>query len=178
MWANRRKNPSQLGAIAAAGMLLCILTLLVCTLLSRTNGPLAAAFSIGHGRWVLRLGIALGVLLPGVVLSLRAVSVLKEGIRQEWWSEDEVEVLRKQVDRPVWSALIWLLLSVMAVQLVLLPQHSALASASMFFPLAISLLTSLQTAVRKPIPLERKTIDWSTAKPLQSEHWGSSRSGG
>lgn len=170
MWPSRRNTPVQLGTIAVRGMVLYTLTLSVAALLSYLGVSWLHTLHIGP-RFFRGL-VALAVFVPSLVIELRAILLLREGIRLERWSEEDLDALRTKVDRPVWTFVGWSLFVLMVLLIVLLPLGSGFSSVWLFVWMPISLISNLQSALRKPISPERKTIDWSTAKPLQSDHWG------
>ena len=162
----------QLGASAAEGLALYTLTLSAVALLSYRGVPWINTLHIGWGSWFFRSLVVLAVFVPCLVIELRAISLLREGIRLERWREEELDALRVQVDRPVWTFVSWSLFVLMILLIILLPLRSRFSSAWLFLWMPMSLISSLQSSLRKPISSERKTIDWSTAKPLQSDCWG------
>jgi hypothetical protein len=138
--------------------------------------PWIEIIDIGRGDGLIRFCIAfalgIAVVAPGVIIGLRAVSLLREGIRLELWQEEQVDALRRQVDRPIWTIASLLLLALMVLGLLLAPRHSIFFSAWLFLLLPVNLIGSIRASIRKPIASSRMIIDWTTAKRLQSEHWG------
>jgi hypothetical protein len=162
MWPTRRNSPVQLAAYTVGGVFFYLAALLAVTALSahppqfvRPAGPLL---------WI---AATFALLAPGIAVSMRANHLVREGIRLEWWSDNQVDALRAQIQTPIWTGLYWTgLIAVLS----LVP---FLVNVLIYqFWLPISLLGSLRTALVKPRRRERFTIDWSKFKPLQSEHWG------
>ena len=176
MWLTRRETPLQLARVAIWGVAIYTLTLSLAILMSRPGVPWIAAFDIGRSDRLMRLGVAfalgLAVFAPGIIVGLRAMSLLREGIRLERWQEEQVEALRRQVDRPIWTIASLLLLALIVLALLLAPRHSIFISAWLFLWLPVNLIGSMRASIRKPVASSRMTIDWATAKPLQSEYWG------
>jgi hypothetical protein len=176
MWPTRRDTPLQLATAAIWGVVIYTLTLSLAALMSHRGTPWIAAFDTGRGDRLIRLCVAfalgLAAFVPGVVIELRAMSLLREGIRLERWQAEQVDALRQQVDRPIWISVSFLWFALMVLGLLLAPRHSIFFSAWLFLWMPVKLISSLRVSTRKPIPSSRMIIDWTTAKPLQSEHWG------
>jgi hypothetical protein len=177
MWLTRRETPLQLARAAIWGVVIYTLTLSVVVLIPHRGVPWIEIIDIDHGgrliRFCITFALALAVFAPGVIVGLRAVSLLREGIRQERWQEEQVEALRKHVDRPIWTVVRILLLALIVLALLLAPRHSIFFSAWLFLLLPVNLIGSMRASMRKPVASSsRMIIDWTTAKPLQSEHWG------
>jgi hypothetical protein len=149
------------------------LTLLFAVLMSHRA---IAAFNIGRGGGVVHfcmaLALGLGVLAPGFIAGWRAVSLLREGLRVERWREEQVDALRRKVDRPIWAVGCLLLLVLMVSAILFTPRHSIFFTACLSLLLPINLIGLLQSSVRKPVSSSSKLIDWTKAKPVESEHWG------
>jgi hypothetical protein len=164
----------QLAGASLAGVALYTLTLLLVLWILHPGMPWTGASASGWVKSLFRICTALAILVPGIVIKFRAMSLLREGVRQERWHEKELEALRQQVDRPVWTAATWLMFGLVVLGVLLLSLYPAFSSAWLFIWMPATLVGELRSALRKPDPLARKMIDWSTAKPLQSKHWGRS----
>ena len=171
MWPRRCHSPLQLGAIAVGGVVLLLLTLVAVVLLPKSFAWIHP-LSMGWGaRWLQWLG-GLTLLLPGLVLEVRAISVLNQGVRLERWRDEEVNALRVLVEKPVWNALVWSLTVLLALLVLLLPRHSSFSSAWCFIWMPLNLLSALRNALRKPASTVPSIVDWPPRQPLHSERWG------
>ena len=83
-----------------------------------------------------------------------------------------VDALRIQVDRPIWMWLGWMCLAAALAMMIFGPRHHSFGFTVFYFLLPFNTSSSLKMALRKSSPRERKWIDWSEFKPLESEHWG------
>jgi hypothetical protein len=162
----------QLAGASIWGVALFMLSLIA--LISYREMSWTAAFAIGWVKWLIRICVSVAVFVPGVFVKFRAMSLLREGIRQERWQEKELDALRHQVFRPVWTAATWLMFGLVVLCPLLLSLHPALSSIWLIVWMPAILVLELRSALHKPDPLSHKMIDWSKAKPLQSEHWGRS----
>ncbi len=165
MWAGRQDTPLRLAVLAMGGALYTF-TLLAAALL--LHGRLVHAQSF----WLLRTCIAPVIFVPGFAIQMRALHLLRRGVRKDLWREEDLDALRTQINRPVWTFVSWLLLASMMLVIVVSPVRSTLSIPWLLLWLPAYLLMDLRLALRKPISSVRKTIDWSTAKPLRSDHWG------
>jgi hypothetical protein len=176
MWPTRRDTPLQLAKTAIWGVVIYTLALSLAALMSHRGTPWIVAFDIGRGdrliRFCIAVALALAAFAPGVILELRSVSLLRGGIRLERWQEEQVDALRQQVDRPIWTILSFLLFALAVLALLLTAWHSIFFKAWLFLWLPVNLIGALRSSTRKSVPSSRMIIDWTTAKPLQSEHWG------
>jgi hypothetical protein len=176
MWPTRRETPLQLAKTAIWGVVIYTLALSLAALMSHRGTPWIVAFDIGRGdrliRFCVAVALALAAFAPGVILELRAVSLLREGIRLEHWQEEQVDALRQQVDRPIWTIISFLLFALAVLALLLTAWHSIFFRAWLFLWLPVNLIGALRASIRKSVPSSRMIIDWTTAKSLRSEHWG------
>jgi hypothetical protein len=160
----------QLAGAAIWGVGLYSLTLVA--VISYREMSWNAASVRGWVNWSFWISAALAILAPGVVIKFRAMSLLRAGIRQERWQEKELDALRRRVNRPVWTAVFFLMFGLVLVCWLLLSLHPALSSVWLFVWMPWSLIFELRSALRKPDSLSYKMMDGNTAKPPISEHWG------
>ena len=120
-----------------------------------------------------RLGLVgfLVAFLCGAGISLMAERRLRNGVRDQVWTEEELEPLRRRFDHPAWTVLAWVP-SVMLFVVFFNRQHLA--------SLCLMLILPLQTGHRLRQILEREVgsgspAEWRSFKPIQSEHWGEPR---
>ena len=137
---------------------------------NRSHGCIRCMLT-GGARCLQWLG-GLTVLLPGVVLQVRAISVLNHGVRLERWREEEVDALRVTVEKPLWSASTWALTVMLALLVFLLPRHSSFSSAWCFIWMPLTLLSALRNAVRKPDSAVPSILSGFPSQSLHSEHRG------
>ena len=171
MWPRQSQTPVQLGRIAVGGVLLFLLTLLAVVLLPKSFAWMHPVHADWGARCLQWLG-GLTVLLPGVVLQVRAISVLNHGVRLERWREEEVDALRVTVEKPLWSASTWALTVMLALLVFLLPRHSSFSSAWCFIWMPLTLLSALRNAVRKPDSAVPSILSGFPSQSLHSEHRG------
>ena len=160
----------QLAGASIWGVALYMLSLVA--LFSYLEMSRTTASARGRVEWLVRICAGLAIVAPGVILKFRAVSLLRAGIRQERWHENELDALRRQVDRPVWTVALWLMAGLVLVCGLLLSQHPALSSVWLFVWVPWSLILELRSTLRKADAWPSKMLDWSSAKPLESEHGG------
>jgi hypothetical protein len=120
--------------------------------------------------WLFPICAAIAILAPGFVIKFRAISLLREGIRQERWQETELDALRQQVNRPMWTVAMWLMFGLLVFSPVLFSLHATVVWLFLWVPASLTL--ELRSAVHKPDSLSCKMIDGNTAKPPLSDHWG------
>jgi hypothetical protein len=104
MWPTRQQNPMQLAGMAVRGVVLYTLTLTVAVLTRHLWLPIVRP-SGTFLHTIAAVVVALAVLDPGIVLMMRATSLLRRGVRAGRWPEEELAPLRRQVERPVWTAM-------------------------------------------------------------------------
>ncbi len=172
MWPTRQHSPSRLAVTALGGTVTYVLIVLVWVLFSYGDSPRLRAPDLSFGGWLSRFLAVVVLLLPGIVIALRALSLLNEGVRLERWSDAQLDAVRAQVQRPLWTAVSGCLFVLVALSWIFARRHSVLSTAWLFLWLPLNLISSLRTAVRKPIARERRPVDWTPSKPLHSEHWG------
>jgi hypothetical protein len=160
----------QLAGASIWGVALYMLSLVA--LFSYLEMSRSTASARGRVEWLVRICAGLAIVAPGVILKFRAVSLLRAGIRQERWHEKELDALRRQVDRPVWTVALWLMAGLVLVCGLLLSRHPAVSSVWLFVWMPWSLILELRSTLRKAEALPSKMLDWSSAKPLESEHGG------
>ena len=177
MWPTTRNTPMQLAKTAVVANGLYIGLLLLASFVPMPHRT--SLFNPGHA-WqtvTVRIIVSCLVILPGTLLLLRSLKVLRKGIRENRWSEEQIDSLRVQLDRPLWNVLRWSTLALVALSFIVLPEHSLIVIGFYFFLIPFGTLSELRAALNKPVSRTPRTIDWSTAKPLQSDSWGSPKAG-
>jgi hypothetical protein len=126
-----------------------------------------------RGWW--RLVIGLSVIATSIGYSLRAMTLLKDGVRNQRWLEKELEPVRTLVSRPIWNVLMWVQVVAGLAYWIFGPKHNVLALYYWFAYIPLQVPQQMRLALRKPrVPV---TIDWKAFKPMQSEHWGAPKAG-
>jgi hypothetical protein len=110
------------------------------------------------------IGTALGMAGPGR---------LKEGMRKEWWTEEQVAHVRTLLEHPAvtWiQSLAWLTFAAS----IFLSYHSPIRIA--MWPMYFLTITLGQFRIAVRSPVERSSASpWLNAAPIQSAHWGDGR---
>jgi hypothetical protein len=156
----------QLAVSAIWGVVICTLALLLTVMLRR-------ALDLGPGDSWIRLCAAsapvLAMLATGAAVEWHALSLLREGIRLHRWQEDEVDALRRHVERPVWSVISILLFLLIFASLVsgllLWPPHSIFVGSWVLLFMPANLIARLRRALQKRA---RSTILDGTTRPFIS----------
>ncbi len=112
------------------------------------------------------------LVLVGLCLLYGTPFQLREGIANERWPANETEPLRRLVKHPAWTAATFLLVAAMLVSLLLDRHHHRLSFWPIF--LLLQMMTQLTSSFRAPYqrPGAPMPLDWTSVKPLHSEHWG------
>lgn len=120
-------------------------------------------------RWI-PFTLAVGLLLAGATITLKAGSLLKNGIRQQQWPEQQIEPLRAWFESPYCSALSWLLLVAYAATWI---THSRFRALGLFSFLLLTLMSQFRAAVRSPAPQPTNSLQsLNGLTPIRSDHWG------
>lgn len=114
------------------------------------------------------------IFVPGFAIQMRALHLLRRGVRKEFWREEDLDALRTQVNRPVWTIISSLLLASSMLLMLVSPVRPTFSAAWWFLWWPAYLLMDLRLVLRKPISSVRTTIDWSNAKPVRFGPLGSS----
>jgi hypothetical protein len=164
MWPTRTSSPRKLLQCAVFGLAIYLVSIVAANwLFSSTIVP--------HGTWY-RLGLVVAAVGPGAFLWLRSRRFIVDGVSSLRWTEDELDWLRRQVERPAWSILSFALLAAMGVCLVFERHHPGFAFLLYLFLMPVQAITDLRGTLRRPVARAGLIVNWSSAKPLQSEHWG------
>ncbi len=120
-----------------------------------------------------RVVIICAMLSPFFVWYLRAASLLRSGVRENRWTEEQLDVARAFAQRRVWKVMMGFQLVLFFMFAIFDRGHSLwmVFYWVVFIPLQIPRL--LRDSLRHTAPMSSsKLIDWSTFKPMQSDHWG------
>ena len=109
----------------------------------------------------------------GVAITLMARKRLKDGIRDEQWTKEEIALLRRLVEYPAFTVMQWLALLLMAASSIA-GGHSHLQA--LCWPLfwANMTIADLRTSLQ-PKAVAGSGAVWQDALPIRSEHWGEAR---
>jgi hypothetical protein len=122
---------------------------------------------------LLRLLACFVPFLIGIVILSRAERRLSRGIKNDLWTDEELEPLRRRLAHPAWTI----------VSLLFIAAFIGNAIVYGGFTLVWALIVPVQQISRLRMMLKTKQVaggglqDWRNFKPIQSEHWGESRSG-
>ncbi len=166
------RSPQRLAACCGLGALLFLLAgVLLCSVGSHyfplPNGGWRGLVSQSGALAVCVFLLAIG----GAVLSWKAESRLKEGLRLERWDMREVEALRRTLANPGWTLVFWAGTIAVIAGAFAGPQHSPMRTMIYFYLLPIQSISRLRTALKEQgLPSVR--IAWNEMKPIRSKHWG------
>jgi hypothetical protein len=133
-------------------------------------GWVCMGLSRGPNRHVWLSG-SFATVMIGIFGIYRASYSLREGIRNERWPDEAVELLRRSVQHPVWKVVIILLFVTIVLAIVVERPISGVSWASL---LLLQTMEQLSNAVRLPLNQSGPGIhiDRASSAPLRSDHWG------
>jgi hypothetical protein len=152
MWPTRQQTPKQLAGAAVNGVAISMLALLPVM-------EFRHELDLGQGDAVAHVGLAavlmLAVMTPITILGGRAVFLLREGIRIGRWREEQIEELRRQVERPIWTAAICLAFALGILGLLFTEWHRIFFKVWLFLWMPVTLIFWLRNSLPKPPPSHR-----------------------
>jgi len=165
-------SPLQLTLWAGAGALLVEIAICYASASHALRYPIQGA-GLGPVLWANRLNFAVCFLpfIAGAIVWAQSLKRLRNGIKNDLWSEDDLASLRRCFDHAAWTVLSVVCVLVMLSQVVL-SKHVILG------PTYWVSFWTLQTFSQLRIALKRKTTgsvglkNWQEWTPIRSEHWG------
>lgn len=143
--------------------------------------PIPKLLPVGCGfgamLWADRLRIA-AFLLPfalGIAISIKAEMRFNSGFRNFQWTEAEMASTKSLVTQPYWAWSAFLLLFVAILSMVV-DRHVRNGSMIYMLILPAQTATRLRQLIAPVTPPNSALVDLHNLQPIQSEHWGESRS--
>jgi hypothetical protein len=123
-----------------------------------------------HSGLLLRLIPALALLACGFTIYLKFISILKDGIQNHRWTEDQLQSLRLVLESPYCSVVNFSLLVAYVVLQFFVPHLKGLGWVCFLLTMAVSQLIA---AVHRPRPRPPSSLPiWRDLTPIRSDHWG------
>lgn len=124
---------------------------------------------------LLGLSLLLAPLIVGLVLITRSEKALKQGLVDDRWQPTQIDHLREWLATSTFKFLnytvVLALLGMLVVAVLYGHSMQFLGPFLYLLPTPVATYGRLKTLVAEPQTI-RPWMDWSSVKPLQSDHWG------